>query len=194
MPARAWSTTRSAAAICSSRARTSGSNAFSRASQLATATSFSCNDSSASRSGCTLPPCNLVTGIHSSEFIENGALFHGPLTLFFGLSEWDLAIKLFQSSLQGPRPNLLQSADQYFVRIPTFQTTCLQVLVDPCRELIQFIRSVQLHCVKSLSIAFMLDFGSVDLLKNSLLPALPFEHHQYQVSLHTRCNKFARRC
>src|SRR5919108_3362700 len=59
MPARACNTARSATAICSSSARSSGSNAFSRVSQLATATSLSCNASNASRSGCTLPPCRL---------------------------------------------------------------------------------------------------------------------------------------
>src|SRR5919204_1771115 len=59
MPARAWRRTRSAAATCSSSARISGSRAFSRVSQLETATSLSCNNSSASRSGCTLPPCML---------------------------------------------------------------------------------------------------------------------------------------
>src|SRR5213594_3424114 len=66
MPARAWATMRSAAATCSSNARTSGSSAFRRASQLATATSASCRTSNASRSGCTLPPCRLNDSIGRS--------------------------------------------------------------------------------------------------------------------------------
>src|SRR5438876_862618 len=63
MPARADSTTRSAVTICSSSRRSSGSSAFSRASQLATATSLSCRTNNASRSGCTLPPCRLNDSI-----------------------------------------------------------------------------------------------------------------------------------
>src|SRR5213596_968895 len=63
MPARAWATMRSAAATCSSSAWISGASAFSRASQLATATSLSCRANNASRSGCTLPPCGLNDSI-----------------------------------------------------------------------------------------------------------------------------------
>src|SRR6266576_5943995 len=80
MPACACATTRSAAAICSSSARSSGSNAFSRASQLVTATSLSCNASSASRSGCTLPPCvleNLPARTLGISFIRYRSLFKG---------------------------------------------------------------------------------------------------------------------
>src|SRR6266536_4998862 len=66
MPARAWATMRSAAATCSSSAWISGASAFSRTSQLATATSLSCNANNASRSGCTLPPCGLNDSIGRS--------------------------------------------------------------------------------------------------------------------------------
>src|SRR5438046_9061104 len=66
MPARAWATLRSAAATCSSSSRTSGSSAFSRTSQLATATSASCRTNNASRSGCTLPPCRLNDSVGRS--------------------------------------------------------------------------------------------------------------------------------
>src|SRR5256885_2287000 len=72
MPARACSTTRSAATTCSSSRRTSGSSAFSRASQPATATSLSCRTNNASRSGCTLPPCGLNDSIGGSLGVTLG--------------------------------------------------------------------------------------------------------------------------
>src|SRR3989475_7785416 len=63
MPRRASPPRPPAATICPSSSPSSGSTAFSRAPQLATATSFSCNANNASRSGCTLPPCRLNDSI-----------------------------------------------------------------------------------------------------------------------------------
>src|SRR3989454_7277521 len=63
MPARACSTTRSAATCCAYRCSRSGPSPSSRAPHHATATSFSCNANNASRSGCTLPPCRLNDSI-----------------------------------------------------------------------------------------------------------------------------------
>src|SRR6266550_1533697 len=120
MPARAWSTTRSAAAICSSSARSSGSNAFSRASQLATATSLSCRTNNASRSGCTLPPCRLNDSVGGSLGITLGgeADFLMSQVRFLGIArERQRAIDTLDFPVQTPGLELVYGALEYRVRL-----------------------------------------------------------------------------
>src|SRR6266480_6797375 len=95
MPARAWATMRSPAATCSSSARTSGSSAFSRTSQLATATSASCRTNNASRSGCTLPPCrleDLPSRTFGISFISQGSFLESQTDFLVFGGEVDLAL------------------------------------------------------------------------------------------------------
>src|ERR1044072_5857214 len=182
MPARAWSTTRSAAAICSSSARTSGSNAFSRASQLATATSFSCNDSNASRSGCTLPPCRLNDSVRRPLRVALGGEAHlvlrqGGLLGFGG--KRDRAIDPLDLAVEAPRLEPVHGALEHDVRLFGAKPLGLQRLVGTGRRFVETIGRVIGERLEQRAIGRELEFLGVDGFDDASPPRLA-RHHEEQ--------------
>src|SRR6185437_1906982 len=145
MPARACATTRSAAAICSSSTSSSGSSAFSRASQLATATSLSCSASNASRSGCTLPPCRLEDfpgGTFSVSFIRQCSLFKSETRLVGFGREVDFLLLARDLAIEPPRLEPVHRALEHEIGRLVAQSLGLQRFVGACRRFIEPVWSV----------------------------------------------------
>src|SRR5258705_1690113 len=189
MAARAWVTTRSAAAICSSSTRSSGSNAFSRASQLATATSLSCSANNASRSGCTLPPCvleNLPGGTFSVSFIRQCVLFQSePGLVGFG-REIDFLLFARDLSIEPPRLQPVHRALEHEIGLLVLQSFGLQRFVGACRCFIEPVWSVVGQRLEERTIDGVFELLAVDGLRDSPEPRFARQHEDEERLLGVR--------
>src|SRR5580765_2155274 len=179
MPARACATTRSAAAICSSRTRSSGSSAFSRASQPATATSLSCSASNASRSGCTLPPCMLEDfpgGTFSVSFIcQSSFLQSQPKFVWFGC-KIDFAL----NSPDFPRLSigfdLGQCPYEEIIGGINSGAGALQLLKCPGGHSVQSIRAVLGKSIEHTAVNLRSEVFPIDLCQDPCFPVPATQH------------------
>src|SRR5206468_6104869 len=173
MPARAWATTRSAAAICSSSARTSGSSAFRRASQLATATSASCRTNNASRSGCTLPPCMLENFPRRTlrvSFSRQRFLLQSQAGLVRLGGEIDLLLLPGDVAIQAPRLQPIHRALEHRIGLLRAETLELLRLERTGGRFIQAVRRIVREGVEERSVDRKLEVFGIDNLDDPGAP------------------------
>src|SRR5437667_10417809 len=182
MLARACSTTRSAAAICSSSVCTSGSSAFSRASQLMSATSLSCNVNNASRSGCTLPPCRLNDSIGRPLGIALGGeslLFMREVRFLVIAGEGEGAIDALDFPIEATRLESIDGALEYNVGLIGAQPFGLQGLVGAGRCFIEPIGGVSGVGLEDRAVRLELELLAIHRLHDPRPPRFA-RHHQQQ--------------
>src|SRR5918996_3964484 len=169
---RARSNARSATWSVWSSSRASGSSPASAASCAATAWSRSCNTSNASRSGCTTPPCNLVSWILGVHFRRYPFLFHHQAQLLIFGGEGDLPLQPIHLALEPPRLHPVEGAGQQLIGVRFVQAVGPDLLEHPAIRLVKGVHVVRDHGFENEAVGSVLDQRRLHLLDHPACPGL----------------------